>query len=97
MLRGSLTAITSLVTLKTMLNSSELIAALRGENPGVCSALDVYVETQQIYAASLAAMGMQNSPTSHVASVAEVTIAVPLGSMSVISRRHEHPTIHPAE
>ena len=94
MLRSPLTATTGPVTFNSMLSSSEMIAALRGGDAGVRSALDIFEETQQVYAASLAAMGIQTSPTSQVASAAQVTIAVPSCSMSVSARRHEHPTIH---
>jgi len=97
MVPSTLTATASVVTLNAMLNSSEMADALRGGDAGVCSALDAYMETQQIYAESLAAMGVQSSPTLQVASAAEVTISVPRCSMSVVAHPHEHASIRTAE
>jgi hypothetical protein len=62
MVLSLLTVTTDPVTFNTMLNSSEMIAALRAGDAEIRSTLDVYLETQQIYAASLAAMGVGGSP-----------------------------------
>jgi hypothetical protein len=60
-----------------MLSSVEMIAALRGEDVECVSALDAYAETQAIFVASLAAMGVQTAPTLSVASSAEIPVSTP--------------------